>query len=179
MISNNDEYFGALSKFLADDPDMVFISTYGIYAGICANGDDISSKGYGQNVNNFLSSIKCQVKTLVGLTPYIPCRTDCYECKEKHISYCDRTLQTALAWPHFSWRFTTGYHTKFIGFVKGSEIYGAVIGGRNLTGSNWEDLNFIATPDMYNGLFRYFAEHFNKSQAINETNINNYLMRAV
>jgi len=144
MFQTLSEHYDHLDELLARQPKEVFISTFGLYAGITHEGIDYASR-FHSPTRHFLDNLKqCpSVKIMVGVPEYISCSKDnrCKNCEHKYLHYMVRLLNHVETYPEFKWRMKLQFHIKCFLFFYDGQVAG-VAGGRNLTDSGYEDVTF-------------------------------------
>ena len=178
MLLTNEAHYKAIARFMSRRPNYITIVTYGLYAGITQNGDNVADR-YQNDVHDLLEAIDknmdkvrdASVNIIVGLPEYYPCRLQCPDCLEKYKGQLIRMVKTAKHWPRFNWVFKKACHMKAFVFKKGSIYVGGVTGGRNLSSSSWEDLSFTLSTEEANELDITLRELLADSKPITEENM--------
>lgn len=184
MFLTTDECYEELYKWLEQNPTLVQISSFGIYAGIVDSGKDIHKIGgkYTSSTHTFLDKLaETNVKTqiLIGVAAYTSCKEDksqCKDCFKKYSKNMMRLLKHVENWPNFEWRFREELHLKCTIFnykdAKKDRILG---GGRNLTDSNWADISFEPPRELVPDLKEYFINQWNVSTPVTEEKLAEYV----
>lgn len=150
IITNVEEHYDCIEKMLDSSPDSVFISTYGIYAGLLHDGRDANLFGPKYKTRSIdvlkkMSSIK-NAKVIIGLTEFNSCKPYCDECEMKYIHNLLRIKNHADAFPSINFKMIRHNHLKCFIINKGGKYLG-ITGGRNLSDSSWHDISFILGND--------------------------------
>lgn len=147
LFLSNEDHFKHLNECVAAHPRLVNIATYGIWAGITADGRDTRDWGekYRSESRELLESMRGKVGTvrvLVGLYEYKSCRGKgfCQDCETKYVRDLFRLMNHAEVFPTFLWKVSSESHAKCTIFHYENEGPRAVTGGRNLTDSSWADV---------------------------------------
>ncbi len=173
LIIESKEHYAILSKCVKG-ADEVLIASFGLYAGILADGRDVTEWGhkYDNLVHKFLDRLRNikSVKILIGLPVLTYCTPDdqpkCPHCEVKHIRYLERLLHTTQHWPDFEWKVAQDLHLKFCGMFKKGVPIGGLIGSRNLTDSSWFDISFKMPPVQLQKMRVYFLDRFNECERV-------------
>jgi len=146
LIWNLEDYYKALNECLKDSPTNIWISTFGIYAGITKDNKDVR-KDYGK-VNltgEFLSKInraKIECNLICGLPILTYCdNKKCKDCETKWEEAITRYSYTKERFPNINWKFAAELHFKCVVFQYADKPTIAFTGGRNLTDSGWDDMS--------------------------------------
>lgn len=139
------EHNTRLQQLVNDQPKEIVIVSYGLYAGILDDGRDAHSWGkkFTSNTHLFLDSLKgIPTQIAVGLPPPSNCFTKkegvCPHCQEKYLKGLRRLWHHHKMWPDINWRVCLESHMKAWVFTYRKKTI-AIIGGRNLTDSDWHD----------------------------------------
>lgn len=156
-----EEFHDRLIELAEQKPVKALIGTYSIYAGIQTSGKDATEWGedYRSPVHDIFERLKdagCDTKILVGVPNSRSCFVDCQNCKYRKFKMLKRFLATSKRWPEFEWKFHDSSHLKMVAltFEDGSEV--VVTGGRNLSGSSWEDFS-IELPGVPEQILKVFS----------------------
>lgn len=149
LFLTNEDHFKYLRECVEDKPRLVNIATYGIWAGITADGRDTRDWGekYRSESREFLESMRAtcgHVRILVGLYEYKSCKgktTACQDCERKYVMDLFRLMNHAEIFPTFKWKVSNQSHAKctILHYHDGAPSR-AIAGGRNLTDSSWADV---------------------------------------
>jgi len=151
MFLESADHSQYLFDRVAENPEKVLISSFGIYCGITYSGQDTTEWGdkyrlATRDLMEMMRGIK-NVYMLIGVAPYKGCKGNRY-CQDCEIQYAKSLLRLAYhaeLFPQFKWKVSTDLHLKCAIFsypkdntprVKG------VAGGRNFTDSSWADVTF-------------------------------------
>lgn len=177
MFFTNQDHFGYLHDLLAKKPKHVVVSTFGIYASILDDGRDMLPKADsdGRLVRKFIEGLKevPDVRILVGLTKYftpMPRPKACVQCESRYVKTHIRAVNHAEKWPNYTWRFAHEHHLKATLCFYEDYVAG-VAGGRNLTGSNWDDVTFELSFDQAKELYTHVNKVWKKALPIDSPNI--------
>lgn len=144
----------------------VGILTFGIYAGITANGTDWSPK-YGSSVATTLRTMAgASVRVVVGISRLRLCHPGCSDCKAEWWKQWDRVVHTVKKYSEITWRLRSNLHSKLIMAWTGETLIGGVIGSRNFTGSNWAEISSIIQPEDFPILRAEFEKEWEKSMPV-------------
>jgi len=172
------------SRFLfdrvAEKPDQILVSSFGIYAGISFSGQDTTTWGekYRLATRDLLEIMRTlpDVKILIGVAEYRSCKYNAY-CRDCEITYAKSLLRLAFhaeLFSEFEWRVSTQLHLKCALFYYGDVIKG-VAGGRNLTDSNWADVTIELSPKYATELAQHTMKLWNASAVLNDDAISEIL----
>lgn len=172
------------SQFLfdrvADKPDEILISSFGIYAGITYNGQDTTEWGdkYRLATRDLLETMRKipTVRMMIGVASYRSCKGEGY-CKDCELQYAKGLIRLAYhaeLFPQFQWRVSTELHLKCAIFYYGDNIKG-VAGGRNFTDSSWADVTFELTSKQAQELAKHTMELWDASPELNDASIGRIL----
>ena len=133
-----------LREASAEQTDTIVISSYGLYAGISDTGENTAAR-YG--FNNLqqkildLSNADKKIVFLLSESDPIECCPACPHCKAKNDKRDNRTLAHLAHWPKVTWRMTTNSHLKSVLIKKKNGTIVGYTGGRNFSGSDWDDIS--------------------------------------
>ena len=133
-----------LREASAEQTDTIVISSYGLYAGISDTGENTAAR-YG--FNNLqqkildLSNADKKIVFLLSESDPIECCPACPHCKAKNDKRDNRTLAYLAHWPKVTWRMTTNSHLKSVLIKKKNGTIVGYTGGRNFSGSDWDDIS--------------------------------------
>jgi len=179
MFITAEDHIKYLHELISQRPKNVYIATFNIFAGIMFDGADINNWGakYNNEMHGVLDNLqdsRANTRILVGIPDLIPCRPGCESCLEKYVKLLTRTLKHAEKWA-FNWKYVERFHMKSYIFDYGDTIKG-VVGGRNLTTSNYADLTFKIGADKCKVIRHIFNRHWDNSKEITQENINNTIL---
>lgn len=183
---DNDSYFDAIESYIYEKPQAVLISSYGIYAGISHNGEDLNKRGisYETRVSKILHSLLDvpKVHMLIGLSPFKSCRgfTTCLQCQYNYYKSLLRLLNHKELFPKYNWRVSENSHTKLVLFVyddDGHKSYKGIGGGRNLTDSNWDDISFDLDFEASSKCIKHFLLKYGKAPALTSKYLNKLTLK--
>lgn len=172
VLSSIDDYYNEMFKLIDNTPDRIFISTFGIYAGIPDTGyADIPKT---REILDRIQSNNIKTSILVGYSDYFSCNgrsSICTSCEIKYIKSMMRLMQHANHYTQFSWKMTTKLHLKCNIFIKDSVIK-CITGGRNFTNSDWCDVSLLIDNSIDNTkILQQYINGNSKATMINEQNI--------
>lgn len=132
---------------LAKDSGHVVLTSFNMYAGITTDGKDWSEI-YPSKTRDFLEALPCDSEVIVCPPPLIFCDKDkqCPHCKLKYISTLTRMIRTVEVFHYLNWRISKRSHTKCYLFDTADGVQ-TVLGGFNLTSSDYKDLGILLEPD--------------------------------
>lgn len=169
-----EQHLEYLKKLTTENPQRVAIATFNVYAGVLHDGADVTEWGekYSNDAHQLLDLIKPvkDVRILVGMPPLILCKKGCMECIEKHYKWSMRLDQHAQKWPKFQWKYAEDFHLKCYLFDYGTTIKG-VIGGRNLSPSNWVDVTIALDNSRCKVLMALFDKVWKIALDVNDENM--------
>lgn len=144
-----------LKRLLRKKPDEAYVATFGIYDAA-------------RDVAEFLKELKKvkKVKILVGVYK----KRD-GQSQKNYNEYLDRLLNIVKKYPQFQWKFSDKTHIKCIGFRKNGKDLGCIIGGRNLTGSNFDDVSFLLPKGRVRPMREHFGKCFAAGRKITKSNL--------
>lgn len=145
IISDLQEHYDLIEKLLDTKPDEVFVSSYGLYAGILEDGTDlniIGPKYKTRSVDVLTKMAQTNSKIIIGITDFKACNTLCPDCELKYIRGLLRIQAHANKFPQIKFKMTRHNHLKCFIVKKGTKYLG-ITGGRNLSDSSWADISFF------------------------------------
>lgn len=165
-FSTLEEHYAALRSLVGKRPDEVYISTFGVYAGITPTGKDWSTQ-FENQTHQFLDSLRGvrDVKILVGVPARAPGR------EAEYYQYLRRLLLTAQHWKKYSWRFSFENHMKCFMFRKGGKSLGCVGGGRNLSDSKSLDMSYRLPPPQIRAVRAQFSAAWKSAKKVTRENL--------
>lgn len=182
IFLSNEDHSRFLFDCVMDDPEHIFITSFGIYAGMTYDGRDTTQWGndYRLATRDLLEAMKSvdTVQLLIGISNFDSCKgkfTPCIHCEQKYVKQLLRLLNHAELFPEFEWRLTTELHLKctlfFYDIDCSPELAKGVAGGRNFTNSNWADVTCELAPEHIRELYDHTHELWDRSQHITEDSI--------
>ena len=188
MILEHANHSRFLFDRVAEDPERVLISSFGIYAGITYAGQDTTQWGekYRLATRDLLETMRGipDVRMLIGVAQYRGCKGEQY-CKHCELQYAKgllRLVYHAELFPEFQWRISTELHLKCaifyynISHPEGKKlIIKGVAGGRNFTDSDWADVTFELTKVQSLELARHTTELWDLSPELTDNAISDIL----
>lgn len=184
MFLESAEHSQYLFDRVAEKPERILISSFGIYAGITYSGQDTTTWGdkyrlATRDLMEIMRGIK-SVYMLIGVAPYKGCKGDKY-CQDCEIQYAKSLLRLAYhaeLFPEFKWKISTDLHLKcaIFSYPKGTvpRIRG-VAGGRNFTDSSWADVTFELTESKAVLLAKHTIELWESSPNLTDAAISDIL----
>ena len=169
-----DEHYRAIGRMIAKKPTHVFISTFGLYAGILDTGQDITLAGDKfktkcKDILDILAKLNVKTDIIVGVADYKSCNKEvpCKSCEDNYARGLIRLSNHAEYWPGFSWKFSMACHLKCMIFMNKdtNEIYG-ISGGRNFTNSGWVDSTIELNADDCKAYLTLFNSLWKQSEDI-------------
>lgn len=168
-------YYDALEALISLKPTTAFISSYGMYAGISHDGQDLNIRGdsyatRAKKILDLLSDIQT-VYMLIGLSPYRSCKgfAKCLNCEHAYYKSLLRLLSHKEYFPQFNWRVSESSHAKLVVFAfddNGAKSYRGIGGGRNFNDSNWDDISFDLSDQLNKEMVKYFAVQYGKANKL-------------
>lgn len=179
LILDHIEHYEHLVGLARLQPAIVRIATYGIWAGIMADGRD--SREWNQNkfhsyVRDFLEVLRSvpRVQILVGVYGYSSCRGNlrCEDCEAKYVNGLIRLLNHVEKFDCFEWRLSCESHAKCSLFYYRDRSVRGVTGGRNMTDSDWADVSVDVDAAGCAKLTEHFGSIWKKSVVIDHDSVN-------
>ena len=133
-----------LKEASGDEVETIIISSYGLYAGISDTGENTAERYGFKNLQQRildLSNAGKRVVFLLSESDPIECCPDCPHCKAKNDKRDARMLAHIKHWPNVTWRMTQSSHLKAMLLKRKNGTVSGFTGGRNFTGSNWDDVS--------------------------------------
>jgi len=167
---------------MTEGADQVLISTYGIYAGITHYGQDLNgqSSKYTAYAKEFLDSLigVSKVNIVVGLYPYSSCKgtVRCVYCESRYVRGLLRLSSHKDHFSSFKWRVKPNNHLKSVLAIKDNSFEG-IVGGRNLSDSNWNDLTFRLEPEDAKEVFKMVIPIWKEAEDLTDDILNSLLDR--
>jgi len=135
-----------LKELVELKPNALTVVSYGLYAGVLDDGRDAHAWGkkFASNTHLFLDSLKDIPTTItVGLPPPSNCSkkasiVPCPHCQQNYLKGLRRMWHHQKAWSNITWKVCVESHMKAYVFSYPRKTV-AIVGGRNLTDSNWHD----------------------------------------
>jgi hypothetical protein len=171
ILASEEKYFEYLHSLIRGATNC-YISTFGVYAGILADGRDVTEYGgkYQNSVHELLDALaKINTKILVGLPPLIYCdwQKRCPDCEENHLARLKRVALTANHWPSIEWKILPRLHMKLVCVYKRSKPVGGIVGGRNLSNSKWQDLSISLQTSHVRKFKNHFMQIYHSADKVN------------
>lgn len=181
MFIENEDHYQYLRDSIALNPAHVIISTYGVYAGITHDGQDITQLGekYKKNTKDILDMLKGHdVRILVGVSNYKSCKTkgQCIDCEKQYAKMILRTAEHASFFNHVKWKITTELHLKCYLFFYNDKTVRGLAGGRNFTDSEWADISFELNLNQIKTLYGHTKKLWDSAQSITDSAISDLLI---
>jgi hypothetical protein len=181
LIPTVEEHFKEL-RSMTEGADQVLISTYGIYAGINHYGQDLNgqSSKYTAYAKEFLDSLigVSKVNIVVGLYPYSSCKgtARCVYCESRYVRGLLRLSSHKDHFSSFKWRVKPNNHLKCVLAIRGNSFEG-IVGGRNLSDSNWNDLTFRLEPEDAKEVFKMVVPIWKEAEDLTDDTLSSLLDR--
>ena len=161
LFNNSKEMFIYLLDYYKKNGGPVEILTFGMYLGITKG--KLKGEGYKDwqgiypmDSRAFIEATKKELKTIVGMPFFIECKLDCKDCKIAYNKMIERHEATAEY---------IGLNIKYLGDMH-MKMYRVgdlvVLGGMNLSDSDWVDCSLIANKEdglRVTKLFKKLWEH--------------------
>lgn len=181
MFIPNSKYYEFFHKCLDADPSHVFISTFGIYAGLTFTGEDSTEWGanYALDSRDLIEKMRAlsNIRFLVGVTNYKSCKEKkpCVDCEKQYVKSLLRIGFHTSKFPEFDWKMTTELHLKCALFFYDDDcdpkLAKGIGGGRNFTNSNWVDASFELSSEHISELHDHVSDLWDESLTVNDDNI--------
>ena len=169
MLLTNEEHCEYLLKAILEGPELVYFSSYGVYAGITTAGEDSIQWGsrYASKTRNVLEAMRPlkESRLLIGIPDYKSCSgiRRCLYREKQYAGNLLTILNHAEHFPEFDWRITNSLHIKcYLFFYKGRAK--GLAGSRNLTNSGWEDVTFELDEKQTLKLFDHTKQLWDRSR---------------
>lgn len=185
MFISNEDHYDFIKKCVADNPEHIFISTFGIYAGITYDGRDTAEWGenYRLDTRDILEEMQSldNTRMLVGVADYRSCKgfSRCLDCEKQYIRNLFRLSFHAEKFPGIEWRITTDLHLKcslfFYDVDCSPEEARGVAGGRNFTNSSWADITFKLNSGQIEQLHDYCHKLWEQSKEASDDSVGEIL----
>lgn len=181
MFIDNDEHYQYMRDSIALNPAHTIISTFGVYAGITHDGQDITQLGakYKKNTKDILDLLRgCDTRMLVGVANYKSCKTNgqCIDCEKQYVKMILRTAEHADFFNHAKWRMTTELHLKCCLFFYSDKTVRGLAGGRNFTDSEWADISFELNMNQIKTIYKHTKDLWDNACAITDSSIGDLLI---
>jgi len=176
LLLEHDDHSRYLSDRVAEKPQKVLITSFGIYAGITYNGQDSTTWGdkYRLATRDLMEAMRTipEVKILIGVAEYKSCKNKnyCIDCEKQYVKNLLRLVFHTELFPEFEWRVSTDLHLKCALFYYDDIIQG-VAGGRNLTDSNWADITVVLDKKHAMELSQHSLNLWDKSSKLTDAAI--------
>ena len=181
LLLDSKSHHDWIKEHIARKPNKVIITTFGIWAGILANGQDTQTWGNKYKLETseilqYLSDNSIATNIIVGIGDYKSCKKDdvCLDCEKTYVESAIRLGNHAQAFPLLKWRFSTNLHIKTTLMVFGDHLQG-IVGGRNFTNSNWEDCTVVLDQENCKTLLEYSVDLWRQSKNISDSEISKLL----
>lgn len=177
MLLSNADHNQFLVDRVAESPDKVFISTFGMYLGITYDGRDSTQWGdeFQLATRKLAESMRTisDVNVLVGVANYRSCKgkITCLDCEKQYVRTLLRHVNHAEMFPEFNWRMTTNLHLKSFMFYYPDDRVVGVTGGRNFTDSDWTDVTFVIGQDQISEIEKLAVPVWEEAYDITDTNV--------
>ncbi len=162
FLTSSDEFTDAILAKL-DGATSVAISTFGLYCGVLHDGRDTAEWGssYANNSRKILDGLAAvpQVRILVGLPQYKTCKVNKTQCLDCEMAYAKSLLRISAhitKFSKFKWRVCNQLHMKCTIVTAGDTIC-SFVGGRNYTGSDWDDLDLELDHTESLGILKLYS----------------------
>ena len=176
IFTDNDSYFDVIQDMINQNPHSVFISSFGLYAGITTNSTIITKyQNKPRDILNILRDRNINTFIMIGVQKFFQCKENCDDCKKKFVNDMIRLLCHVENWPMFKWKFLYGNHLKCFLSMYDDDFVDGVSGGRNFSNSDWLDVSLSLSGDEANELSVMFLENWKTAFDINEYNINKFI----
>lgn len=163
MILDLEGYLQEIQKWLAQKPSHLLISTYNIWAGIpVLNGEQYDIK-LANRITNLLTEIEQNVKNptiLVGLNPLYSCagKRHCEDCWRSYKKRLQRASDLTKIWKKIKWRFGLEHHIKLALYADENGWWKGMVGSRNLSDSQYEDIMIYVDKEISEKLLRHMRK---------------------
>lgn len=137
LIPDFETYIQTVKNIIKEEEGLIRISSYNYYSA---------------EMNKILEQFTWQdMKFMIGMNTH-PCSESCSVCSEKILK-----TKARLAFPHFYYKakISPKLHMKY--FSRGNQ---AIIGGMNLTNSDYADLSYVVTKKSQ---IKLLNEHFDQT----------------
>lgn len=142
---------------LSKQSKSIYISSFGLWAGVKSNGYNVGEK-YDVKTYKVLKELaKKDTKMLIGTPELYECKPECLDCIARTTEQINR-ISTTLNMFGIEYRTVKKNHGKYYLF----DTYDVIIGGMNFTTSNWIDYMFhVKDKELYQELLKNFNKDFN------------------
>lgn len=161
VLKTDTDFHWKMKEILDQNPLFVAASSFGIYAGLSKNKDWHQLGGkFKSPIRRFLDEVnrrKIPAYLIIGPTIGEECSVDCPHCAERNNLRRLSLIQHVEQFPNIEILIVDKWHAKMV-FTEKS----AIIGGRNLSSSDWNDLSFYTEdPSVISELNEYFFTQWN------------------
>lgn len=182
IFLDHNEHADWLDDRVSENPDHVFIASYGLYAGISYYGQDTTKWGdkFRLRTRDLMESMRGlkDVRFLIGISDYKSCKgkINCVDCEKQYCRALIRLINHAELFPEFKWKVTNNLHLKaYLFFYSNNKTAKGLGGGRNFSDSDWIDSSFELSNDNIKKLYAYIREIWDESLIIDDDNISTIL----
>lgn len=176
MFLDHDDHSRFLFDRVAEKPQHIIISSFGLYAGFSWSGQDTTQWGkkFQLATRDLMEAMRGlpDVRFLIGVANYKSCKgkLDCIDCEKQYCRALLRLMNHAEQFPEFKWRVTTSLHLKCILFFYKKNVRG-VAGGRNFTDSDWADCTFELTTSQIKTLYGHVNNQWSQARPLTDETI--------
>lgn len=168
MFFDADQFWTEVLREASNDQvETVIITSYGLYAGISGTGENTAARYGFRNLQQKILDLSNSGKKVVFLlseSEPTECCPGCPHCKVKNDKRDTRTAAHIAHWPKVLWRVTTNSHLKSVLLVRTNGTVTGYTGGRNFTGSGWDDVSLRLSYEDAKEVFSRVMENIkNKS----------------
>jgi hypothetical protein len=182
MLITLDEHYQAIQQMLEAKPHTVLASSYGVFAGILEDGQDVTQWGekFSKQAHGVLDALQevSRVQILVGMPKYQSCRPKvgsthlrCQDCEDRYVESMARLYKHTLQWPKLRWRFSQNCTLRTWLFFYPDNTIRGLAGGRNLTDSELEDVTFELSPAQIKSIYSHYKRLWDGARDAHEDNI--------
>jgi len=144
----------SLVDVLAKSSKAIKVASFGLWAGVFANGYSVAQKFNTRTYKTLGVLSKRNTRMIIGKPELICCEDGCKACEHKHMERVGR-IKTTLDEFKIKHRIVSKNHAKFYLFDTGR--YDVIVGGMNFTTSSWHDYMFrIQDKALYSRLSNDF-----------------------
>ncbi len=180
LFIEDAEHTEFILKAIEDKPSVALISSFGVFGGILHDSRDSttfkdSKENNSRKILDALGEIQ-SVYMMIGLTTYASCSGNyCIDCEKKFVKNLLRVYAHAEFFNKLSWRMTSELHLKCYLFFYADGSKRGISGGRNLTGSNWDDLSLELDDDNIDKISNYYTKLYKKAMPVNNGSVERVL----
>lgn len=180
LLINPVDHFKFLTDALTPTPERIFITSYGLYAGILPDGRDTAEWGprFKSQTRELLESMRKikNVQMLIGLYEFKACKKPtCMDCEWKYALDLIRHMNHAEKFPEFQWRITSASHIKCALFFYKDRTAKGIAGSRNFTDSSWEDVTVTLDTDGITKLDEHLQGMWSKAKILSDSHLGEVL----